>query len=177
MEIEKLILKSVMITNKFYAGIGSRKTPAPILQLMTNIARKLSNENYVLRSGGAEGADTAFDKGAIKAEIFLPWNGFNGHYVDHERYFYVENHEADKFARKYHPNGSNLSSPVLKLMKRNCFQVLGPKLNDPADFILCWTEEGSGKGGTGQAIRIANDYNIPVYDFGIETIRKRFIKL
>jgi len=48
---------------------------------------------------------------------------------------------------------------------------------------LCWTKNGKSSGGTGQAIRIANDYKIPVFDAGkyndIETVRielKLFLK-
>lgn len=46
-----------------YAGIGSRETPRSILDLMTAIARKLEALGYTLRSGGATGADTAFEEG------------------------------------------------------------------------------------------------------------------
>lgn len=85
---------------KYYAGIGSRNTPADILDLMTHLARRLDSRGYTLRSGGADGADAAFERGAM--------------------------------------------------------------LDTPSEFILCWTEHGSGKGGTGQALRIAATYNIPV---------------
>ncbi len=49
-----------------YAGIGSRDTPASILDLMTRIARRLSAREpwgYTLLSGGAAGADSAFERG------------------------------------------------------------------------------------------------------------------
>lgn len=39
--------------NKYYAGIGSRKTPPDICQLMTQIAEELSQGGYILRSGHA----------------------------------------------------------------------------------------------------------------------------
>src|SRR5690606_12262312 len=72
---------------KYYTGIGSRETPKDILCLMVEVARKLSHLGWILRSGGAEGADTAFeigalDKGAIVLpEIYIPWVGFNNHGV------------------------------------------------------------------------------------------------
>lgn len=31
---------------------------------------------------------------------------------------------------------------------------------------ICWTKNGSGQGGTGQALRIAKAYNIPIFDAG-----------
>jgi len=49
---------------KYYAGIGARSTPQNILDIMTNLAHKLSEKEYILRSGGALGADMAFDEGS-----------------------------------------------------------------------------------------------------------------
>jgi predicted Rossmann fold nucleotide-binding protein DprA/Smf involved in DNA uptake len=46
---------------KFYAGIGSRETPPDILEWMTSLAANLETMNYVLRSGGAQGADVLQD--------------------------------------------------------------------------------------------------------------------
>jgi hypothetical protein len=74
-------MKSRRPTNenqRSYAGIGSRQTPDHVLAAITAVAKVLAERGYILRSGGAEGADTAFEKGAGKAtEIFLPWRGFN----------------------------------------------------------------------------------------------------
>ena len=60
----------------FYTGIGSRKTPKTILKLFTEVAIYLSKQGYILRSGGAKGADQAFERGAAKKEIYLPWRNF-----------------------------------------------------------------------------------------------------
>lgn len=48
---------------KTYTGIGSRETPYEIQDLMKRIAFKLAENGWLLRSGGAEGADTAFENG------------------------------------------------------------------------------------------------------------------
>ena len=61
-----------------YAGIGSRKTPVHILSKMRRVAERLEVRGYTLRSGGADGADTAFEEGCKRKEIFLPQPGFNG---------------------------------------------------------------------------------------------------
>jgi hypothetical protein len=42
-----------------YTGIGSRQTPEPILSCIRDLARKLAQDNWTLRSGGASGADAA----------------------------------------------------------------------------------------------------------------------
>lgn len=130
---------------------------------MTEIASRLSRSSYCLRSGGAEGADNAFEKGAVHKQIFLPWDGFNGRKVNGSDYIVPPFNEH--YVNKYHPKPSALSKKGLLLMSRNTYQVLGPNLDDPVDFVLCWTKDGKASGGTGQAIRIATDLNIPVFNF------------
>ena len=66
---------------------------------------------------------------------------------------------AFELAKKYHPQWKALSQAGQKLMARNGYQVLGPELDSPAKFIVCWTENGELKGGTSQALRIAKDWN------------------
>jgi len=44
-----------------YAGVGSRETPPEMLKKMTAISKKLAAQGYVLQSGGAIGADMAFE--------------------------------------------------------------------------------------------------------------------
>ena len=47
--------------NMTYAGVGSRETPPEILAEMTKIAQELATKKYSLQSGGAIGADMAFE--------------------------------------------------------------------------------------------------------------------
>ena len=62
-----------------YTGIGSRKTPPFMCWVMTKLAQDLCAKQALLRSGGAGGADTAFEDGADwRKEVYLPWKGFNG---------------------------------------------------------------------------------------------------
>jgi hypothetical protein len=58
-------------------------------------------------------------------------------------------------------------------MARNAMQVLGPDLKTPSKFVICWTLEGKEIGGTSQAIRIAKDFSIPIYNLGKEEWLKR----
>lgn len=145
---------------KFYAGIGSRETPENIINFMTQIAFCLSSEGYVLRSGGADGADIAFEKGASFKEIFLPWKGFN----NSKSPFVPITKEAEDIARKFHPIYDQLKQGAQKLHSRNVYQVLGKDLKSPVEFIICWTKDGKSSGGTGQALRIAQAYNIKIYN-------------
>lgn len=149
-----------------YCGIGSRNTPLVITNMMRQLAKLLAENGAILRSGHALGADQAFeqgcDSGEGEKEIFLPWKGFYGS----ESNLVVEDKRAFKIAEKYHPAWDKLGDGARKLMARNSHQVLGLDLNTPCDFIVCHTKNGKGDGGTGQALRIARDYNIPIFDFG-----------
>jgi len=156
-----------------YTGIGSRKTPKHILDVMVDIARELEQRLYCLRSGGAEGADMAFESGVRSEywkEIYLPWPGFNGH----DSTLHTPEPLAFDIAARFHPAWGALSPAMRKLMARNVHQVLGVKLsiNSPSKFVVCWTPDGAetmqrtsrATGGTGQAIRIASANTIPVFN-------------
>ena len=190
---------------KYYAGIGSRKTPVLVLRDMGRIATILEGRGYVLRSGGADGADSAFEKGVVEAKhkgIYLPWKGFN----DNPSALYdcyTDRHEG--LAREHHPAWESLSPGVRKLMIRNSAQIMGAQppvvltasditdeelqalkdeiekswsdphyavvsecefelLEPQIDFVVCGTLAGPEGGGTGQAIRIAKSFDIPVYN-------------
>ena len=45
----------------FYAGIGSRETPPEFIDEFIKIGKWLGSHGYILRSGGADGADSAFE--------------------------------------------------------------------------------------------------------------------
>lgn len=153
--------------HKTYAGIGSRKTPQSILPLMTDIASFLSTKGYVLRSGGADGADIAFEKGATAKEIYLPWKGFN----ENDSPLYEISEEAMFMAQEYHPSWDSLTDSSKLLHARNCQQIMGIDLCSPVDFVVCWTLKGNLVGGTAQALRIAISHNIRILNLGLEEDR------
>jgi hypothetical protein len=150
---------------KAYAGIGSRGTPPPFLIFMQKVAEALSEE-CTLRTGGADGADSAFIEGAKKnMEIYIPSNGFNGFYENKNKYVITEiPSQAFDLAEKFHPAYQKLSPFAKRLMARNCMQILGKNLDDPVKFVICYTKDGKASGGTGQALRLAGSMNIPIYN-------------
>lgn len=151
---------------KFYAGIGSRQTPLDVLLCMTLYAQRLACNGYTLRSGGAFGADTAFEAGAgSNKEIYLPWNGVRRRFPD-GGITVPDMGPALKLAAAHHPAWHYCSRPARLLLARNGFQILGADLKTPVDFVLCWTSGAMGLGGTGQALRIARSHNIPIFDLG-----------
>ena len=150
-----------------YTGIGSRETPSEILKLFENVGKFLASKGFILRSGHAPGSDISFENGVDKVngkkEIYLPWRNFEG--SDSE--FIVSDIRAFKLTELYHPYWSNLKQSSRKLQARNSHQVLGWDLNTPSKFIICWTKNGKEVGGTAQALRIANEYDIPIFNCGV----------
>lgn len=134
-----------------YAGIGSRQTPGDVLDLMVGIGRHMSHKGYTLRSGGARGADEAFEKFATLREIFTAYDSqFHPAWFTH--------------AARYHPAWGRCNERVKELHARNSAIMLGANLDSPVDFVVCWTADGRASGGTGQALRIAEDMGIEVYN-------------
>ena len=149
-----------------YAGIGSRQTPPGALRGLERLAKELSEEGHILRTGGAPGADTAFANGAWpNAEIYLPWSGFNGH-ADADAELTDPMEEAFLIAKFHHPAWERLSHASKKLHARNTHIILGRDLQEPVEFVICWTPGARKQGGTAQGIRIAEDSSIPVINFG-----------
>ena len=157
--------------HRFYSGIGSRKTPREILNVMYAFGAELASSGWILRSGRAPGADRAFEHGCSLTRgdkrIYVPYRGSHG--VQEESLPQVQilcTPEALKMAEQYHPNWNACSIYAKQYHGRNCHIMLGKDLNYPVQFVLCWTEGGLGQGGTGQALRIARANKIPIYDMG-----------
>ena len=151
-----------------YTGVGARSTPPEVQATMVALARTLAAWGWTLRSGHAPGADQAFERGAReRAEIYLPWSSYEGGVpiVAAERHA-RPTVTAYRIASEFHPVWERLPDPVRALHARNVHEVLGVNCNEPADMLVCFTPCGSGNGGTGQAIRIAKAYGIPVFDVG-----------
>jgi hypothetical protein len=146
----------------YYAGIGSRETPHVVQSTMHKIAAYLWSQGWTLRSGGARGADSAFESGCGSdlKDIYLPWKRFENNTSP----LYTLTPEAFEMAAKYHPTWDRLGDAARKFMARNCYQVLGQTLDVPSKMIICWTRDGQASGGTGQALRIAADYDIPIFN-------------
>lgn len=151
---------------KIYAGIGSRRTPDDVCQIMVGLGHKLAKDDWILRSGGAEGADAAFEKGADivqgQKEIILPWQGFNGNksnLVIGER---EEDQWASDTAQENFPWFEKQRDSTKKLLARNMMQVLGIRGDEPCAAVICWTDLP--QGGTNYAMTLAERNGIPVWN-------------
>ena len=147
---------------KIYAGVGSRLTPMPIQRMMRDIASKLYDEGWTLRTGGARGADDAFMGGAQwnRREIFRADDMLD--LIDLNRDVYMK---AWNDFQEIHPNPAACKEQDIQhLHMRNGLILLGWEYDEPCKFVICWTPSAQIIGGTGQTIRLANKYNIPVFN-------------
>lgn len=171
--------------DKFYTGVGSRETPHDVLQLMTYTAKKIDELGYTLRSGGARGADYAFESASNNHAIYsvskkhIPISGKPNIIPNLEPYRELVSEcclHYKKIKNQY----------VKDLHTRNICQVIG---HDPleiikSDFLICYTFNGEYIGGTTTAIRCAERFDIPVFNFGkyktideMQIHLKEFLKL
>lgn len=177
--------------NKLYAGIGSRTTPGDILQIMTLIANALAQKDYILRSGGAKGADSAFWSGCTLGggEGWMYEGGYEQHVCHRLKGHSPSQGGTNKFEHQYY-GGYNLGQAAevyvkhgiltmdqiqqreewwWRLVGRNVFQILGlePMTNpDPVAFVIYWAPEhyGNVTGGTRYAVNLAEKLGIKTYN-------------
>lgn len=148
-----------------YAGIGSRETPGHIASFMTAFAMSAALKGCVLRSGAGkrpaepkpdtDSADLAFERGCdlVRGRKVIRTPTYHQSALDH--------------AAQFHPAWDRCSEWARAAHARNSLIVLGDWLDDPVQFVVCYTDGGQIKGGTGQGIRVAMAHNIPVYNLAI----------
>ena len=171
-----------------WTGIGSQSTPLVFKFFMAAISYVLAKKGFGLRSGRARGADNFFELGVPNfmknhAEIYLPQKNF-GINTGCRSFFITDGAELmeamyliDK--NNIHENWQDLmnsrgNSFAVAAHTRNVFQCLGFVYRgiQLSKFVICWTRCGATNtrettqfsGGTRTAIRIADHYNIPVYN-------------
>lgn len=154
-----------------YAGIGSRLTPPDIKRLMTLAATKLEASGWILHSGGAKGADQAFEEGVHDPRhklIITPSQ---------------VTPEAIALSIPLHPAPELLNDFAIRAHGRNAMVVLGPSLHEPVDMILMWAPYSGPPphvaGGTGQAVRVALAHGVPrarIFNLYDVTTRRRIAK-
>jgi hypothetical protein len=160
-------------------GIGSRSTPPEALAKIAEIAKYFSSLNCMLRSGGAQGADTAFSSnwwGGGPQRIFIPWEGFQGKFSNNsphpdDCYYYISDpdirQQASDMLKDIHPAWNSLKPAVKLLHIRNVYQVLGANLDRPSDAVVYWAPNyfnGQVKGGTATAVHLAWKLGIPTFN-------------
>jgi hypothetical protein len=166
--------QSMQSSKASYAGIGSRETPQSILARMEQLGRRLAKQGLVLSTGNCRGADQAFAHGVNAVaphlvELYLPWPGYEAQaIVSGNKVYATPSRQAYAIASKHHPAWQQCSQAAQALHARNVQIVLGAKLSQPVEFVLCWTPRGKAVGGTAMGIRIAEAYSIEVRNLAAE---------
>lgn len=174
----------------YYTGVGSRETPEEILGVMTRLGVYMAQRGLILRSGGADGADTAFEKGCDQVnpklkQIFLPWNNFSGRSAKETGVIVkiepVIELQASEIAREIHPAWDTaLTQGAKKLHTRNVYQVLGPNIKEPSMFLVGYAKldkNGEPKGGTRTAIKLAEKFGVRNYNLFKQQDLDRVLKV
>lgn len=146
------------------AGIGARATPMNVLAVIEQTGMMLAMRGVKGRSGRAAGADTAFERGysVINPGLLTVYPGHIGHYLSWQDH-----------ASRFHPNWAACDETARKLHARNSAIMLGDRpmdMPEPVNAVVCWTEGGAVVGGTGQSLRIAAHYQIPVFNLAVTPI-------
>ena len=172
---------------KIYTGVGARSTPAEMLDIIQNVASVLGRQGWVLRSGGADGADSAFEAGCDAVQgakkIYIPWDGFNGRHQDGQSILTLDQGDRDgaiALVKDAHPAYRILSRGALALHARNAYQVLGLYLDTPSKFLLCYApvdKYGVPKGGTRTAWMLAQMFDIPCFNLVNDRDYERVVRL
>ena len=175
-----------------YAGIGSRRTPDAVLAAMADLAETLGRAGCVLSTGGADGADRAFETGALRTDapvtVHAPWSGYNGYRPGREPESDIDvrvpaptdtvgGEPHVDLARRHHPAWERCGRGARALFARNVAILAGARGGDgealPIAAVIAHTPNGlaTGRdaGGTGHTLRVAAELGIPAVNVSPRT--------
>ena len=176
-----------------YAGIGSRQPPLAVLDTMARIAHALGNAGVALSTGGADGADQAFETGALRTRapltVHTPWPGYNGyrsgsdarpsvHIIRPHPADTLQDHTYGDLARRHHPAWDRLRSRGVRAPFVRNVSILAGALDADGDVlpvraVIAYTPNGLSRGraagGTGHTLRIAEELGIPAVNLAPRT--------
>jgi predicted NAD-dependent protein-ADP-ribosyltransferase YbiA (DUF1768 family) len=167
-----------------YGAVGSRSLPRnhPLARLAEGTAARLERLGYVQYSGGADGADRAFERGVSKSTnkiVFRPE-------YDRDKqlpagYMVIDGpkaREARSIAMAVTSDFTKLDQWGQDLHTRNAFQVLGPDLKRPVEFLLAIpkAEPPERVRGTRATMAMAAANGIEVIDLTNRDQRREFLE-
>lgn len=168
---------------KIYTGIGSRDTPEDVLLLMKKIGFFLAQEGYTLYSGGAGGADFAFEQGCDLAQgskkIFVPWKNFGKKHGRVPQPTDICGTPAlakqifKELVAEYQDFSPLAKDYIWALMERNMCQILGPDMKTPTSNVICWTPGAEDVGGTRWALRLARREGVSIRNLADDNERRK----
>lgn len=180
----------------YWTGIGSRDITQEEYQWAVLVGEQLTRRyGMILRSGGAGGADTAFQHGVCnvdfrRCEIWIPWEGFLPEQVhpDFGGCEYIvaglkRTNDAEWFYTEHTnimPWFSNMKASNKLLHGRNYYQVVGKEKAPKSSVCIFIADENSNgdiSGGTRSAVLVARHYKIPTYNLRNTEQREKLFSL
>ena len=167
------------MSNRVITGIGSRNTPTNVLLAMEQIGAWCKKNKIYVRSGHADGADYAFEKGAQEYTlVYLPWNTFNsqlpilGKHIE----FPSEDLRLLSFCKQIvndcHPAADKLTNIHWKFMIRNVLQLSGYQQTHYSSAVVLYADvrddifgKEQVQGGSNLVFQFARKRGIPIFNF------------
>lgn len=183
--------------NFYFTGVGSRNISEEEWETIKAVSAWIVSQGGILRSGKAEGSDSAFEQGVEESvepsskEIYIPWEGAGMNQIPtHDKVFVLDKPSSVNYALSIEhvlsvmdqQHWDNLKQGGKKLHQRNTHQVLGQDLENPAPslFLLACadnTRNGDVKGGTATAWKLAKKFNVPCLNIRGKSKREIFVFL
>jgi hypothetical protein len=172
---------------KAYAVTGNKECPPHILGRVKNIVSKLDKANFVLRTGGLEGAEETAETSVtnqLNIELHLPWKEFAGKTSK----FMYSNELVKGIAKIFQPSFDTLPLPVQGFLSKNVRLVYGKDGKSPAMFVVVYSEDGAESpsektpktGNILHVLSLAAATHIPIFNLGKPDAEERlyqFLKL
>ena len=150
------------------AGIGSRALNGARLDICRRLGAFIATCGGEIHSGNAGGADQAFARGGNSVDprlvhLHLPWPNFEARAIHPDNVIHLPQEQSGyaETAAKYHPAWKHLTQGGRKLHTRNVSIVCWPTMKD---MVLAFPSNKKGGGGTGQGMRVAEGFDVPVID-------------
>lgn len=168
-----------------YTGIGTRNIASREKDIIKDIAKQLSELNYICLSGNATGSDITFQNGSEnKCVLMLPWKNFNSDHYNPKHaldcYIVGKEEKGLEAVKKFHPGFKYLKSGAKLLLTRNYYQIVGFDKYPKSEFVICCADrdsEGNIKGGTGHTAKIAMHYHVPIINIRDDEWKTQFDEL
>jgi hypothetical protein len=150
---------------------GTRNPGGTAAEVVSRLASFISRLGYTIRTGGADGVDTAAMRGTVgRLELMLPWATYNealiGKIADSNQDLHVTVYNAmrhplwTKSVFDLHPKGKTLPRGPFALHARNYGIVDGSRLGLAFPNYI----GNPNGGGTSQGIRVAKALNVPLIE-------------
>lgn len=152
-----------------FAVTSNRDVPDSIKNRAIELTRTLVNKGHTARVGVLDGLEAMVNSAVTQnTECHIPFRGF----AQSESKFNFSTPECLAIARHFATGFDQLKPAIQSFMGKNVRLILGNKNQSLIQFLVCYTEDGaestkevtSRTGICGHAIKVADYYNIPVFN-------------